>query len=625
MILLKIFKEWFNKSIKHKLIFSSISTTIIFIFLLGFFSFYIVKKNVNIHVNERNRQIALLSSNYINTQFNDIWNDIILLASHLLVLENNLNIQANEMLGLIKTYPFIYRSLYLFEENGKLLIYFNEKMRDLEIIGKDDKFPDPSPDLFNENVYEAFLKANKDVFFCSDVFILGPEKMPVIFMGIPIINQKKEIKQVIVAEIDLRDMWRIIDKIWIGQTGRASIISKYGIILAHSDRSYIGKIIEPELKDILTGYEGEIVYKDINNGKLMIAAFSPIGKLSGWGIIIEQEYSEAFSSINNIFSITFIFLLIATFISVIVSILIAQNITNPIEFLEKTTKKITKTGNLNHNVIINRKDEIGKLSINFNRMILSLLQAREEIISLNNELSDRVYERTRELEESIKDLESFNYSVSHDLRTPLRSIDGFSLALLKRYSDMLDDEGKDYLNRIRNSSQLMGKLIDDLLSLSKITRYEIQYQTIDLSKMVKSILDDIKKNNPERKIDIIIHKVPDVESDQNMLNIVLNNLIINAWKFTGKKSNPKIEFGYARVRDEVVYFIKDNGAGFDMAYADKLFGAFQRLHTHKEFPGTGIGLAIVKRIFNRLAGRIWADAKEGKGATFYFVLPKKNK
>ncbi len=272
-----------------------------------------------------------------------------------------------------------------------------------------------------------------------------------------------------------------------------------------------------------------------------------------------------------------------------------------------------------------RRDKEGK-PLYFMTVIIDITErkhAEEEIKKLNIELEKKVIERTAELIESNKELESFSYSVSHDLRAPLRSIDGFSQILLKEYYNKFDKEGKDLLNRIQNSTQFMSRLIEDLLSLSKITRLEIQYQTIDLAKMAKFILDEIKKNNPKHIIDIIINNMPKVKSDINLLKIAMTNLISNAWKFTEKKSKPKIEFGYTRDQDEVVYFIKDNGVGFDMKYADKLFGAFQRLHTQKEFPGTGIGLAIVKRIFNRLGGRIWAEAKEGKGATFYFVLPEK--
>lgn len=262
--------------------------------------------------------------------------------------------------------------------------------------------------------------------------------------------------------------------------------------------------------------------------------------------------------------------------------------------------------------------------ISFIRNITEKKEIEGEIKKINSELEQKVAERTAELVESNKEMESFSYSVSHDLRAPLRSIEGFSNMLFEEYSDKLDKEGQDIINRIRNSTKLMGNLIEDLLSLSKTSRYEINYQIINLTNLVNSILSEIKKTNTDRKIEITIHKVPEAESDMNMLSIALTNLIGNAWKFTEKKSDPKIEFGFTRDKNEIVYFIKDNGAGFDMTHSDKLFGAFQRLHTQKEFPGTGIGLALVKRIFNRLGGRIWFDAKEGKGATFYFVLPKKN-
>lgn len=273
-----------------------------------------------------------------------------------------------------------------------------------------------------------------------------------------------------------------------------------------------------------------------------------------------------------------------------------------------------------------RRDKKG-IPLYFMTVIIDITErkhAEEEIKKLNAGLEKKVIERTSELTELNKEMESFSYSVSHDLKAPLRSINGFSQILLDEHSHKLDDEGKNLLSHIQSSCKLMDMLIEDLLSLSKVTRHEINYQKIDLTDMINSIISEIKKNNPEHKVNIIINRIPEVESDYNLLNIALTNLIGNAWKFTEKITDPKIEFGNILDKNETVYFIRDNGVGFNMAYADKLFGAFQRLHTQKEFPGTGIGLAIVKRIIKRLGGRIWADAKEGKGATFYFVLPKRS-
>jgi hypothetical protein len=245
----------------------------------------------------------------------------------------------------------------------------------------------------------------------------------------------------------------------------------------------------------------------------------------------------------------------------------------------------------------------------------------EEIRKLNEELERRVIERTTQLEAVNKELETFSYSVSHDLRAPLRSIDGFSHALLEDYHAKLDEEGKNYLERIRKATQHMGNLIDDMLKLSRVTQSEFNYQSIDLSKMVQSISDTFQKNNPNNNVKMTIQKGIVIQGDPHSMQIALTNLIDNAWKFTGKQKDPRIEFGSTLKENEKIFFIRDNGVGFDMSYVGKLFGAFQRLHTMDEFAGTGIGLATVQRIIRRHGGKIWAEGEVGKGATFYFTLP----
>ena len=247
--------------------------------------------------------------------------------------------------------------------------------------------------------------------------------------------------------------------------------------------------------------------------------------------------------------------------------------------------------------------------------------AEQQIKQLNQDLERRVKERTAQLEIANKELEAFSYSVYHDLRAPLRSIDGFSLALLERYSEQLDDKGKHYLQRVRNASQRMGELIDDLLLLARVTRSEMHCQTVNLSEIVQAIISDLQHAQPERIVKFIVAPQVTAQGDPRLLKIVFENLLNNAWKFTSKKSDPIIEFGTLSQPDfTTIYFVRDNGAGFDQTYATNLFGAFQRLHTADEFPGTGIGLATVKRIVHRHGGRIWANGAVEQGATFYFTL-----
>jgi len=247
--------------------------------------------------------------------------------------------------------------------------------------------------------------------------------------------------------------------------------------------------------------------------------------------------------------------------------------------------------------------------------------AEEEIKRLNEKLERRVIERTTQLGAVNKELETFSYSVSHDLRAPLRSIDGFSHVLLEDYQGKLDFTGKNYLERICKATQHMGNLIDDLLKLSRVTQSEVHEETINLSKMVQKIAQTYKKSTPGRTVKTAIQEEIIVQGDLDLMQIALTNLIDNAWKFTGKQKHPRIEFGVTLKENEKIFFIRDNGVGFDMSYVSKLFGPFQRLHTMDEFAGTGIGLATVQRIINRHGGKIWAEGEVGKGAVFYFTLP----
>ena len=242
--------------------------------------------------------------------------------------------------------------------------------------------------------------------------------------------------------------------------------------------------------------------------------------------------------------------------------------------------------------------------------------AEEKINNLNNAL----IQHSTELEAVNKELEAFSYSVSHDLRAPLRSITGFSNMLLEDYNDELDNEGKSYLKKISDSGELMGQLMDDLLKLSRVTRGNINYERVNLTDIAEKVVDDLRNAQPKRKVKVTIAADLIAFGDRNLLYMVLENLIGNAWKYSSKVSDPQIEIGTIDHKGKQGYFISDNGVGFNMEYVDKLFKPFQRLHMAHEFPGTGIGLATVQRIISRHNGKVWAEGKVGEGATFYFTL-----
>ena len=293
--------------------------------------------------------------------------------------------------------------------------------------------------------------------------------------------------------------------------------------------------------------------------------------------------------------------------------LISRNFTRPLDRLMHATTALS-AGDYSSSVPIDRYDEMGKLAVAFNSMAAQVRHAHEQ-------LENKVSVRTRELETVNKELEAFSYSVSHDLRAPLRAVSGYAMMLKEDYEDSFDDEAKRITNNILSNVKMMGRLIDDLIAFSRLGKREVRRQATDMQALAENCAAELKQSWPEEKFLISVDPLPSCKGDEDLLKQVWMNLIGNAMKYSSQNPDPRITVGATENGKGIVYFIRDNGAGFDMKYADKLFKVFQRLHSQEEFEGTGVGLALVKRILDKHQGEIWAESTPGEGAIFYFRLP----
>ncbi len=363
--------------------------------------------------------------------------------------------------------------------------------------------------------------------------------------------------------------------------------------------NFVYKIAEEEGKDFDDNHVEELVaqIEDIQISMIenMQALVLFLGNWIGLAVSQADETKRHGIFVTGTLSV------IAIIFSMIAAFLLTQNITKPVRSLVAATQQVAE-GNLEARIESLRNDEIGKLNQSFNQMTDQLYAAHLQVTRVN------------------KELEAFSYSVSHDLRAPLRRINGFAQALLEDYGEKLDSDGKDFIRRVVNSTQDMANLVGDLLTLSRASRGDLHRGKVQLSQMAEVITSELMEAEPDRPVEFYISKGIVANGDERLLRALMTNLLSNAWKYTGKEAHPKIEFGTIEHNGKTAYFVRDNGAGFSMDYVEKLFAPFQRLHTSDEFEGTGIGLATVQRIVNRHEGRIWAEATVGEGATFYFTL-----
>ena len=398
----------------------------------------------------------------------------------------------------------------------------------------------------------------------------------------------------------------------LGLTGETLLVDQDAKILSPLRHSLPGGVVAKPLEHTIKrlpaalsagGQEGTVEAEDYRN-EPVLAAYRHIGLSpgSGWGLVVKRDRSEIMAPLRQQIRYSIYIGLAGLVVALAVTVAMARGFARPILALDQSARRLAR-GELDARAPIISSDEIGRVAGTFNEMARKIQQRSEELTAANSEL------------------EAFAYSVSHDLRTPLRAIDGFSQVLLEDYAGSLDEEGKECLNRVRKASQRMGHLIDDLLRLSRLTQATMRRQPVNLSQMAREIAATLQQQQPDRRVEFVVAENLIVRGDRTLLQAAMENLLDNAWKFTAKRPAARIEFGAVTQGGQKVYFVRDNGVGFDMAYADKLFGAFQRLHSAGEYEGTGVGLATVQRILHRHGGRVRAEAAVGKGATFFFTVP----
>ncbi|HEY6769094.1 MAG TPA: ATP-binding protein [Candidatus Sulfotelmatobacter sp.] len=378
---------------------------------------------------------------------------------------------------------------------------------------------------------------------------------------------------------------------------------------------------ENEILDIPAADESEIEASRFGSSHaILVRKIISDNKLVGF-VYIRADLREIDVRLRRYALIAVVVLLVSLMFALIVSSRFRRSVAEPIVALADTARTVSRDKNYRVSVPASgSRDELATLIDSFNEMLREIQQRDSALQAAHDELEQRVEERTRELVSANHELEAFSYSVSHDLRAPLDTISGFSYLLLKNYANRLDASGQESLQNIRAGARRMSELIDDLLNLSRVTTSTMHREKIDLSEFARSIMEELCRQAPDRQVEFVVPRTSEAHADARLMRIVLDNLLRNAWKYTSQHERARIEFGQKEANGQTVFFVKDDGSGFDPRSAARLFQPFQRLHSAAEFSGNGIGLATVRRIVQRHGGNVWAEGEVEKGATFYFTL-----
>ncbi len=454
---------------------------------------------------------------------------------------------------------------------------------------------------------QAFFRNGKERTYVQNAYYSLSLEQALVTVSTPIRDEKGNLIAVLAGNLNLDEITQIMMQgSGLTRTKETYLVNKFNFMITES-RLQPGSLMRRAIytegtKNALSGKSGVDQYKNYR-GVQVFGAYSwlPDYELA---ILTEIDAAEALAPVFAFRNRMVIILVIVILLVALIGIMVSRTITGPVRKLITGIEEFGR-GVLDKRIDVPSADEIGQLADTFNRMAGERKRVEEELQKIN------------------KELEGFSYSVSHDLRAPLRAVSGFSNVILEDYGDQLDDEGKRYLNLIVKNIAKMGNLIDDLLKFSRMGRTDMTFTTVDMKKVAMSANNEMKLVYEDRVIEMSLNSLPNIRGDSKLLHQVFSNLISNAMKYTEREEVGKIEIGSNIGKDHVTYYVKDNGVGFDMKYVHKLFGVFQRLHSEKDFEGTGVGLALVQKIIHRHGGNVWAEGKVNEGATFFFSLPVK--
>ena len=495
---------------------------------------------------------------------------------------------------------------------------------EMSVIGPGSGVILASSDDMQEGKYYAnqrFFAEGKTHTYTQGVFYSLPLQQTTMIVSTPISDRRENLVAVLAGRLDLRDLSLIMSaQSGLSQSEKTYLVNKSNFFVTEpsSGEGYaLKKTVRTEgVQAGLSGSDGVAFYVDYRNIPV-IGAYKWLPEYN-MCLITEVDQAEAYAPVNSMAVTMVTIVSLLTLIVVAAGFLLARTITQPLARLVAGAAEIGRHGHLDQKVGTEDRDEIGELSRAFDRMAAEL---KETTVSIDD-LERRIHERTAQLEAANRELEAFTYSVSHDLRAPLRAIDGYTRILLDDYQPLLDAEGKRVCSVISESAHRMSDLIDDLLTFSRLGRSALNPSKIDMETLAKTIFQELTTAQSRKRIDFQVDTVRPAVGDPALLRQVWVNLLSNAIKFSSRQKHAVIRVKGENGENETVYSVKDNGVGFDMQYAGKLFGVFQRLHSVREFEGNGVGLALVQRVILRHGGRVWAEGEVGKGAIFYFTLPR---